>query len=277
MDETFGERLRVRLLDAGPLCVGIDPSRDVVRAWEREDTVEGLEYVALTTLEATVGEAAVIKCQVAFFERFASGGLRVLERVISEAHAAGLIVIADAKRGDVGSTNEGYAQAWLEDESPLCVDALTLSPFLGVGALAPIFHRANATNRGLFVLVATSNPEGRTVQDARTAQHERVSSMVFREVAEHNAERDTLGNFGVVLGATRERPEFDLRSLQGPFLVPGVGAQGASASDVARLFEGCVDGSVAINVSRAISAAGPEPRAVRDALRRWRDELRSVL
>jgi orotidine-5'-phosphate decarboxylase len=277
MDETFGERLRVRLLDAGPLCVGIDPSRDVVRAWEREDTVEGLEYVALTTLEATVGDAAVIKCQVAFFERFASGGLRVLERVISEAHAAGLIVIADAKRGDVGSTNEGYAQAWLEDESPLCVDALTLSPFLGVGALAPIFHRANATNRGLFVLVATSNPEGRTVQDARTAQHERVSSMVFREVAEHNAERDTLGNFGVVLGATREHPEFDLRSLQGPFLVPGVGAQGASASDVARLFEGCVDGSVAINVSRAISAAGPEPRAVRDALRRWRDELRSVL
>jgi len=277
MNETFGERLRERLLDAGPLCVGIDPSREVVRAWERDDTIEGVEYVALTALEATIGEAALIKCQVAFFERFGSAGFAVLERVIREAHDADLLVIADAKRGDVGSSSEGYAQAWLEDSSALCVDALTLSPYLGVGALEPIFRVAESTQRGVFVLVATSNPEGRLVQAARTNEHERVESMILRDLAQRNARHDTLGAIGAVLGATRERPEFDLTTLNGPFLVPGVGAQGAQPSDVAHLFSGCLEGSVAVNVSRAILAAGPEPRAVRDALRRWRDDLRNAL
>lgn len=277
MDETFGERLRERLIDAGPLCVGVDPSRDVVRAWERDDTIEGVEYVALTTLEATIGEAALIKCQVAFFERFGSAGFAVLERVIREAHDADLLVIADAKRGDLGSTNEGYAQAWLEDASSLCVDALTVSPYLGVGALEPIFQTAAATKRGVFVLAATSNPEGRSVQTSRTFEHERVESMILRDVAQRNAHHDGLGSIGAVVGATRDRPEFDLATLHGPILVPGVGAQGSGPSDVARLVTGCVEGSVAVNVSRAISAAGPEPRAVRDALRRWRDDLRNAL
>lgn len=277
MSETFGTRLRERLIEAGPLCVGIDPSRDVVRAWERDDTVEGAEYVALTTLEATIGVAAVIKCQVAFFERFGAAGFSVLERVLREARAADLLVIADAKRGDVSSTNEGYAQAWLESSSPLCVDAVTLSPYLGFAPLDALFRTAEATGRGLFVLVATSNPEGRAVQSARTNEHERVESMVLRELARRNEHFDGLGAFGAVLGATRDRPEFDLTTLKGPYLVPGVGAQGASPQDVAHLFTGCVEGSVTVNVARAILTAGPEPRAVRDAVKRWRDELRSVL
>ena len=277
MNETFGERLRERLLDAGPLCVGIDPSREVVRAWERDDTIEGVEYVALTALEAAIGEAALIKCQVAFFERFGSAGFAVLERVIREARGADLLVVADAKRGDVPSSNEGYAAAWLEDASALCVDAVTVSPYLGVGALEPIFRAAEATQRGVFVLVATSNPEGRLVQVARTIEHETVESMIFRDLAQRNAGHDGLGGIGAVVGATRERPEYDLTTLNGPFLVPGVGAQGAAPSDLAHLFGGCVEGSVAVNVARAILAAGPEPRAVRDALRRWRDDLRDAL
>ncbi len=277
MPESFGNRLRERLLEAGPLCVGIDPSRDVVRAWEREDTVEGAEYVALTTLEATIGVAAVIKCQVAFFERFGSPGVAVLERVLREARAAELVVIADAKRGDVSSTSEGYAQAWLESASPLCVDAVTLTPYLGVGALEPFFRVAASNARGVFVLAATSNVEGRTLQSARTSEHDRVETMVLREVARRNEDAEGLGSVGAVLGATREPPEFDLTTLKGPFLVPGVGAQGASPTDVAHLFTGCVDGSVTVNVARAILAAGPEGRAVRDAAKRWRDELRGAL
>ena len=119
MTETFGVRLQERLRELGPLCVGIDPSSEVLTRWGRPDSVEGLEFCSLAVLEAVTGVAAVIKPQVAFFERFGSAGYRVLERLIQEAHDADLLVVADAKRGDVDSTNEGYAQAWLRDDAPL--------------------------------------------------------------------------------------------------------------------------------------------------------------
>jgi len=282
MVESFGQRLQERSADLGPLCVGIDPSAAALEAWGRSDHVEGLEFFSLAILEASIGTAVAIKPQVAYFERFGSAGYQVLERLMREARDADVLVIADAKRGDIGATNEGYAAAWLNESSPLCADALTLSPYTGVAALEPFFAYA-AAGKGLFVLAATSNDEGRPLQRSRSDEGEAVEDMVLREVAQRNASwrsgegADALGGLGVVLGATRQRPNFDLARLGGPYLVPGVGAQGATPDQVGRLFERCPAGSVVVNVSRAISSAGPERAALRDAVRRWRDELASAL
>jgi orotidine-5'-phosphate decarboxylase len=275
--QTFGERLQEHIRELGPLCVGVDPSSQLLLTWERTDTVEGLEFFALAVLEAVIGVAVAIKPQVAFFERFGSSGYRVLERLITEARDAQLLVVADAKRGDFANTNEGYAEAWLADRSPLCVDAVTAHPYLGVGALSPLFNLAALSGRGVFVLAATSNDEGRAIQQATTADHERVEDLVLQQVAGLNHREGRLGSVGVVIGATRDAPRFDLSSLSGPYLVPGVGAQGAGPNDVARLFSGVEEGTVLVNVARDILSHGPERRRLNDSARRWRDDLRSSL
>jgi len=276
MAETFGLRLQQRVQEFGPLCVGIDPSKTLLESWGRDDAIEGLEFFALSVLEAALGNAAVIKPQVAYFERFGAAGYVILERLLSEARDAGMMVIADAKRGDIGATNEGYAEAWLDDKSPLSCDAVTVSPYTGVAALTPFFDRVPA-GKGVFLLAATSNPEGRTLQEARTHEDEAVEDMVLRSVAEYNRNGEGLGGVGVVLGATRHQPRFDLSRLHGPYLVPGVGAQGATPDQVGRLFARCPKGSVVVNVSRAILSVGPDRGALTDSVRRWRDDLANSL
>jgi orotidine-5'-phosphate decarboxylase len=257
--------------------VGIDPSASLLSDWGRSDSVEGLEYFSLLVLDAANGVAAAIKPQVAYFERFGSAGFRVLERLLEEARDADVLTIADAKRGDIGDTNAGYASAWLDERSPLRADAVTVSPYLGVGALSTIFNVASANGRGVFVLAATSNDEGRSIQRARTNDGEFIEDLILRELRERNQREAGLGALGAVVGATRNRPDFDLATLQGPYLVPGVGAQGAGATDVAKLFEQCPKGSVLVNVGRAILSKGPEKAGLRDAAQRWRDELIDAL
>ena len=276
MVETFGQRLQERIRALGPLCVGIDPSSSLLTSWGRPDSIEGVEFMALALLEASVGSAAAIKPQVAYFERFGSAGYRILERLISDARDAEILVIADVKRGDIGSTNDAYASAWLDEASPLCSDALTVRPFTGVATLPPFFTRA-VRGRGVFVLAATSNDEGRSLQRARTDRDEAVEDLILRSVAEVNRREEGLGSLGVVLGATRDRPRFDLATLQGPYLVPGVGAQGATPEQVGRLFERCPEGTVLVNVARSIAETGPERSALRDGVRRWRDNLTTFL
>ncbi len=277
MDETFGERLRERVRALGPLCVGIDPSREMLESWERSDTVEGLEFFSRAALDAVIGTACAIKPQVAFFERFGADGFRVLEQLIGDARDADVLVVADAKRGDFENTNAGYAEAWLGERSPLRVDAVTASPYLGVDALAPFFRLASEHARGVFVLVATSNAEGRALQGARTPDGERVEDLVLRTVADLNKRDDGAGAFGAVIGATRDAPKFDLAHFGGPMLVPGVGAQGGSAENVARIFARCPRDTVLVNVARSILNVGPERAALRDAARRWRDDLSQAL
>ena len=165
----FGARLTDAIAQHGPLCVGIDPHPGLLDAWRLPSSVEGLRTFALRCVEAFAGHVAVVKPQAAFFESYGSAGIAVLERVIAGFRDSGTLVLVDAKRGDIGSTVDAYARAFLADGAPLAGDAVTLSPYLGFGSLEPAVRLAGETGRGVFVLAATSNPEGPTVQRALLA------------------------------------------------------------------------------------------------------------
>lgn len=249
MSVTFGERLVAAGSDHGRLCVGIDPHASLLRDWGLGDTVEGLREFAARCVEAFAGQVALVKPQVAFFERFGAEGYAVLEETIQGLREAGTLVVADAKRGDIGSTMDGYAEAWL-GESPLQSDAVTVSPYLGVGALAPAIKRG-----GVFVLAATSNPEAVAFQSQTLADGRTIAQYMVDECAKLNAGA-SVGAVGVVVGATlAASPRLD--DLNGPVLMPGVGAQGGTAEDVARI-AGRNSHLVFPSVSRSVLSAGPE-------------------
>lgn len=261
---TFGQRLRAALDEHGRLCVGIDPHESLLRAWELDASAAGVREFGLRTVEAAAGRVGVVKPQVAFFERHGSAGLAALEEVMAAARAAGLLVIADAKRGDVGTTMAGYAGAWLEPGSPLEADALTLSPYLGPDSLHETITTAIRRHKGVFVLAATSNPEAEPVQtaltvDAAATEGQRVAERVARDVGWFNVGMPgPLGPAGVVVGATVDRAAYGLTDivLAGtPILAPGFGAQGADPADLPRLF-GYVADAVVASESRSILSAG---------------------
>ena len=251
MSERFGERVRSALRAKGPLCLGIDPHAALLAAWGLADDAQGVREFGLRTVEAAAGKVAVVKPQVSFFERFGSRGIAALEDVLAAARAAGLIVIADAKRGDIGSTMDDYARAWLTPGSPLEADALTVSPFLGVGALDGTFAVAEKNGKGLFVLAATSNPEAEGLQ----------RSTDISEVSARNAESSAAGewgSFGFVIGATVDwtRAGIEPFTPAAPILAPGFGAQGATPADLRPRF-GTMSAAVIASESRSILSAGP--------------------
>ena len=224
----------------------------------------GLRAFCRTCVEAFAGTVAVIKPQVAFFERHGSAGMAELERLIAEATAAGLLVIADAKRGDIDSTAEAYADAWLGDASPLAVDAVTAHPYLGLGALAPLVRLAARNGRGVLVVARSSNPEGRDLQQAVTADGTAVEDMLLAEIAALNGSPDVpSGTVGAVVGRDAGALAFALSQLGGVILAPGLGAQGAGPADVARRFAGCRPGSVLPSSSRGLLDPGPDPDDLR--------------
>ncbi|HEY3088490.1 MAG TPA: orotidine-5'-phosphate decarboxylase [Jatrophihabitantaceae bacterium] len=269
--KSFGERLDVAIRERGPLCVGIDPHVSLLAEWGLPVSAAGVEQFALTCVEAFAGELAVLKPQSAFFEAFGSAGIAVLERMVRAARAAGALVLLDVKRGDIGSTMAAYASAYLDPSAPLAVDAITISPYLGVGSLAPAFDAAEKHGTGVFVVTLTSNPEGAQVQQARRGDGRTVAQTVVDEVAARNAGVAPLGSIGVVVGATLADLPADLSKLNGPILVPGVGAQGGTPGDVRRLF-GDARG-VLPSVSRDVLRAGPDITALRDAARRYEEQF----
>ena len=283
--KTFGARLGAAMDAHGPLCVGIDPHAGLLERWGISDDIDGLRRFALTTLEAVEGRVAAIKPQSALFERFGSRGVAALEEVIAGARDTGTLCIVDAKRGDIGSTMAGYAAAYLGDGSPLAGDAVTLSPYLGFGSLAPAFDMAAATGRGVFVLALTSNPEGVGVQHARTETGSVAGDIAAGASALNARELDAnpaaeFGSTGLVVGATiGDAPRklgIDLAQVRGPFLAPGVGAQGAGAAELAEVF-GDARRAVLASSSRAVLSAGPEIGALRDAAARAADETARAL
>jgi orotidine-5'-phosphate decarboxylase len=275
---TFGERIAAAIAERGQFCVGIDPHAGLLHDWGLDDTVEGLERFALTAVEAVTPYCSVVKPQSAFYERFGSRGIAVLERVIAESRAAGALVLLDVKRGDIGSTSQAYAEAYLDPRSPLASDAITISPYLGFGSLLPFVEVARAHGAGLFVLAATSNKEGPEVQEAVTNDEfggRTVGSAMLDHLRELNHGAQPVGSFGAVVGATIDGSGYDF-SINGPILAPGYGEQGGTAADVVRIF-GASARHVVVSSSRGVLRLGPDEAAMRGAVERANDELRSLV
>ncbi|MDT4921597.1 MAG: orotidine-5-phosphate decarboxylase [Pseudonocardiales bacterium] len=272
MTVPFGRRLVAALDARGSLCVGIDPHAALLSAWGLSDDADGLARFADVCVEAFADRAAVLKPQSAFFERFGAAGIAVLERTVAAARRAEALVLLDVKRGDIGSTMDAYAQAYLDPSAPLASDAITVSPYLGVDSLQPVFDLVGTHGAGAFVLAATSNPEGPQVQHARTQAGETVAQTVVDAMAARNAGARPLGSLGVVVGATVAPGSVDVDALNGPILAPGVGAQGGSADDVRRVF-GAALPSVLPAVSREVLRHGPDVGALRAAVDRLVDEF----
>ncbi|MFC9609750.1 orotidine-5'-phosphate decarboxylase [Streptomyces sp. NPDC056938] len=274
--EPFGARLRRAMDERGPLCVGIDPHAALLSAWGLNDDIDGLERFTRISVEALADTVAVVKPQSAFFERFGSRGVAVLERAVVDLRAAGTLVVMDAKRGDIGSTMAAYAETFLHKDSPLFSDALTVSPYLGYGSLKPAVDLARESGAGLFVLALTSNPEGGEVQHAVRADGRNVGATMLAHLAEENAGETPMGSFGAVVGATLgDLSSYDL-DINGPLLAPGIGAQGATPADLPGVF-GAAARNVVPNVSRAVLKAGPSVAALREASVRFADEVRSAV
>ena len=268
----FGERLRAAMSAYGPLCAGIDPHRALVEEWGLDYDLAGVERFAMTCVEALGGHVAAVKPQSAFFEVFGAAGLALLERVVDAARELGSLVILDVKRGDIGSTMDAYAQAFLGPQAVAPPDAITVSPYLGYESLRPAVDLAAEQGRGVFALCLTSNPEGASVQHA-TRDGESVAAAVARGAARDNAgaaARGVLGHVGLVVGATVGAAVrdlgLDLAAVNGPILAPGVGAQGATTQDVRAVF-GAALPNVLASSSRSILRAGPAVSALRDAAR----------
>lgn len=274
--EAFGVRLRRAMRERGQLCVGVDPHPGLLAAWGLDDDVAGVERFSQIVVEALADRVAVVKPQSAFYERFGSRGIAVLESIIRQSKDAGALVIADVKRGDIGSTMQAYASAYLDPASPLCADAVTASPFLGVGSLAPMFDAARGHGGGVFVLALTSNPEGSTVQHARGIDGCTVAQRVIDEISQLNEGFPELGSFGVVVGATVGRTGHDLSALAGPILMPGLGAQGGRP-DALREIVGEDLSAVLPTYSREILRHGPSVAALRAAADAARSECAAAL
>jgi orotidine-5'-phosphate decarboxylase len=278
--DSFAGRVAAAVDRTGPLCAGIDPSAELLGSWGLPDDARGLRQFGLRCVEAFAGIVPVVKPQVAFFERWGSGGMAALEAVLVEARSAGLLVIADAKRGDIGSTMEAYASAWLDPDRPMVVDAVTAVAYLGLGALRPLFDLAGAHGRGVLVVARSSNPEGRGLQQALTesGRGPSVEDLVLAGIADLNHGGTVpRGTVGAVVGATLEPSDFALSGLGGVILAPGVGAQGGTADQVGALFSRCPAGSVLASASRSVLGAGPGVKSLAEAARRTRDELAEVL
>ncbi len=271
----FGTRLHAAIAARGQLCVGIDPHAGLLHDWGLGDDVAGLERFALTATEAIAPHAGVVKPQSAFYERFGSRGVAVLERVVATAREAGALVLLDVKRGDIGSTSQAYADAYLDPASPLAADAVTASPFLGFGSLDPMVETARRHGAGLFVLALTSNKEGPEVQHAVAADGRSVAGTMLDHLRALNDGATPLGSFGPVVGATIGATGEDL-DVNGPILAPGFGAQGGTAADLRRIFKAAAR-SVLPSSSRDVLRLGPDPRALADAVRRTNDEIARVL
>ncbi|MCS3842522.1 orotidine-5'-phosphate decarboxylase [Microbacterium sp. AK031] len=262
MSGRFGERIRAALSAHGPLCVGIDPHRALLASWGLDDSAAGAREFGLRTVDAAAGRIAAVKPQVSFFERFGSAGFAALEEVLAAARAADLVVIADAKRGDIDTTMDAYAAAWLTPGSPLEADALTVNPFLGVGALESTFALAEGSGKGVFVLAATSNPEASAVQRARSTDAQTVSAAIIDEVSSRSARSTTDGEWaslGFVIGATVDWTDAGIAAFTpaAPILGPGFGAQGAGPGDLLARF-GTHASMVIASESRSILSAGPD-------------------
>lgn len=278
MADSFAARFAAARAERGPLVWGLDPSGALLERWGLGDTPDGLERFVDIVVPAAADTVGLVKPQSAFYERHGWRGIRALSRLVSEARDAGLLVIVDAKRGDIGSTNDAYAEAYLGVDAPLAADALTVTPYLGLAAMGGLVRRAHEAASCLLVVLRTSNPEGRDVQCAVGADGRTVEQRLLAQVGALNAELapDGLGPVGAVVAPAHLDPPLDLPAARGLFLAPGIGAQGATLEDVAGAFAACPD-RVMPSASRSLLEDGPDPVRLRDTAAATAAEARRLL
>ena len=276
--DTFASRFARARSGPGPLVWGLDPSGALLQAWGLGDDPDGLDRFADIMLDAASGTVGLVKPQSAFFERHGWRGFRTLSRLIAEARSAGLLVVLDVKRGDVGSTNDAYAEAFLGPAAPLEADAVTVHPYLGLAAMDAFVSRAHQAGSCLLVVTRSSNPEGRAIQSARGEGGRQVDEALLGEIGALNRmlAGGEIGPVGAVIGPARIEPELDLTRAQALFLAPGVGAQGAAPEDVAQVFASCPD-RVMPSASRSLLLAGPGISALQDGAAALAAEFRRLL
>ncbi|MCA9038044.1 MAG: orotidine-5'-phosphate decarboxylase [Planctomycetaceae bacterium] len=290
---SYASRLRERILKCRtPALVGIDPRWDLLPESIRssaagssgtinERTAYAFESYSRTLIDIVAPLVPAIKPQVAFFEQLGVPGCRALHAVMTHARRAGLIVIADAKRGDIGSTAEAYADAWLAGEDVEAAawpaDALTINPYLGGDTLQPFVRLAAQRNAGVYVLVRTSNPGAKDLQDQISdgaALYERVADQV-EELSAQSKKDDAYGAVGAVVGATWPEQLVSLRARMPsvPLLIPGYGAQGGTSADTAGAFDATGMGAL-VNSSRGINFAWTrQPYADQFGPEKWQDAV----
>lgn len=263
---SFGDRLASAIGEHSPLCVGIDPHATTLAAWGLGRDEQGLTAFGAALVDAAAGRAAIVKPQIAFFEAAGVAGYRALDATIRRARDAGLLVVADVKRGDIGTTGDDYALAWLDRDGPFAADAMTVSPYLGYGSLRGTIDVARRNGAGVFVLAATSNPEARVLQTAVLAEGPRtgrtVAAGIVLDVADDNRSvgDQALGDVGLVLGATLHLDDFGIDADAigtAPVLAPGFGAQGARIEDLRALYGSRAE-QVLVSESRGLLTDGPD-------------------
>ena len=272
MQISFGERLVKTFSSRGQLCVGMDPSIQQLKKWGLPESAAGAEQFCIQIIDNCVEEIGFLKPQVSFFEQFGSEGFAVLERVLVRASEAGFIVIADAKRGDIGTTMDGYAKAWLSAEGPFVADAVTVSPYLGAESLDASIAIASKNSKGVFILAATSNPEARALQSSVSENQRSVARNVASYAAGFN--KEPMGSVGLVIGAQANLIDMAIETkklIHTPILTPGFGAQGAKLSSARSIFGELADVTI-FSVSRSV--AGESPVGLRNRVQSAKAELR---
>ncbi|OKL49113.1 orotidine 5'-phosphate decarboxylase [Boudabousia liubingyangii] len=279
----FGERLAAKVEEFGPVCVGVDPHPASLASWQLSDSAEGVRNFAFEMLNALGDRVAIFKPQAALFERHGVAGMTALADFLGACREEGVLTILDAKRGDIGSTMTAYAQAFMTPGADFEADAVTLSPFLGVGSLQPAFELAAENNKGAFILALTSNPEGASIQHCVSAVDSvSVAARVAQEVQERNnlLSEGAHGSFGLVVGATvgdaARRVGLDFSDFTGPLLAPGVGAQGAGGKEIREVF-GTPAPFVLASASRSVAAGGPQATGLQEAFSKTVLEAKGAL
>ena len=291
--ENFGDRLAAAVQQKkSAVCVGLDPRwTSLPSSMTANIELDDLQQIATTTgqyccevIDAVHAHAPIVKPQAAFFEQLGPAGLVALATVIDHARSKGLLVLLDAKRGDIGSTAAGYAAAYLGPETPWACDALTVNPYLGDDTLVPFKDQSVTSGSGIFVLVKTSNPGSGFLQD-QVAQEKTIFETVaehVQSIAKETAGQSGYGCIGAVVGATypEQLAELRVRMPSTWILIPGFGAQGGTASDVKHGFDSNGLGAI-VNSSRGIIFAYKDQeytasdwqRHVEDAAVAMRDQL----
>jgi orotidine-5'-phosphate decarboxylase len=265
----FAQRFAALRAQRGPLCLGLDPSPELLAAWGLKDDVWGLRNFCNRVIDAAAQHVSVIKPQSAYFERLGAAGLEVLADIIGSIHAIGSLSLLDVKRGDIGATNSAYASALLGPDSALGADAITVHAYLGFGALEPFLTRVQATGCGLFVVVLSSNPEGRAIQHALVQPGVTVAQHLCAEITAYNARvcPEGTGPVGAVVGLTADgASEIASRLPRSLLLAPGLGAQGGTFEQAAVSF-GSARERVLPSASRSLLAHGPDLPALQHAIR----------